>query len=155
MVKTNQNGLTIIEILATILILSFVTIITINIFSNGIRGSSSAKNSILLQQETNYLLAVLRENHENGDEYEIKVENYDQKVTITNKVTLESTVFSNKKLLYEIIDLKNNINAKDTITQKPLDNMHPENKRFEVKIKISLKDNPSIFYEINTTFSRL
>ncbi len=61
----NQAGITLIEVLATITILSIVSVIIYSVFSNGLRYSSQAEETVLIQQEANYLLTLLKEQHEN------------------------------------------------------------------------------------------
>ena len=78
----NQSGITLIEVLATITILSIVSVIIYNVFSNGLHYSSQAKDTVLIQQEANYLLTVLKEQHENEDSYTVTVDKDQQKVTI-------------------------------------------------------------------------
>ena len=56
----NQSGITLIEVLATITILSIVSVIIYNVFSNGLRYSSQAEDTVLIQQEANYLLTAIK-----------------------------------------------------------------------------------------------
>ena len=84
--RKNQSGLTLIEVLATIAILSIVTVMIYSVFSTGLHQYSQAKETVLIQQEANYLLTILKERHENDDSYTITVDESHQKVTInTNK----------------------------------------------------------------------
>lgn len=151
----NETGITLIEVLAAITILSIVTVIIYNVFSNGLRYSSQAEDTVLIQQEANYLLTLLKKQHENAaNDYTVTVEN-NHNTVIINKNRSNEMDATNSQYLYQICDLDDvkscdEQNATDhTITKTP------SNGRFHVKMILINKSNPDIKYEIQTILSRL
>ena len=71
----NQSGITLIEVLATLTILSLLLGIIYSVFFNGLQYSSKAKNTVSIQQEANYLLTLLKEQHEKVNSYTVSVNN--------------------------------------------------------------------------------
>ncbi|MEW9053299.1 MAG: type II secretion system protein [Neobacillus sp.] len=84
--KTDESGLTLVELLATLVILSILGVIIWSIFFQGFSFSQKAisKNSML--QESNITITNLTRIHQTLTEYEIKSENCDILIT-NNKVT--------------------------------------------------------------------
>ncbi len=151
----NETGLTLIEVLATITILSIVSVVIYNVFTSGLRYSSKAEETTLIQQEANYLLTLLKEQHEKTTNYyTITVEN-NHNIAILNKDRSNEIDVTNSQYLYQICDLDDTKscdeqNATDhTITKTPI------NERFHVKIILINKSNPDNKYEIQTILSRL
>lgn len=152
----NEAGLTLIEVLATITILSIVSVIIYNVFTSGLRYSSKAEETVLIQQEANYLLTLLKEQHENAaTDYTVTVEN-NQSTVILNKGRSNETDVTNSQYLYQICDLDDSQsscdeqNAADHTIKKT-----PSNERLHIKIILTNKNDPGITYEIQTILSRL
>ncbi len=130
----NETGLTLIEVLATLTILSIVSVIIYNVFSNGLRYSSQAEDTVLIQQEANYLLTLLKEQHENAaNDYTVTVEN-NQNTVILNKGRTNDMDVTNSQYLYQICDIDD---AKSCDEQNAADHTltkTPSNERFHVKL---------------------
>lgn len=148
----SQAGMTLIEILATITILSIVSVILYSVFSNGLRYSSQAEDTVLIQQEANYLLTTLKKQHENADSYTITVDQNHQKVTIETTVgtSVESSVIESEEYQYQISDTENNIDA----ASEPIE-IIPSNENFHIQIVVTNKIKPDLTYKIKTILSRL
>jgi type II secretory pathway pseudopilin PulG len=65
----NENGLTLIELLATILLSSMVIIILMTTLSIGIKYNVSESKKVRLQQEANLVIATITNKHRDGDCY--------------------------------------------------------------------------------------
>jgi prepilin-type N-terminal cleavage/methylation domain-containing protein len=83
-VKTDERGLTLVELLATLVILSMIGVIIWSVFFQGFTFSQKAisKNSIL--QESNITITNLTRIHQTLSEYELKSENCD--IVVTNNI---------------------------------------------------------------------
>lgn len=152
----NQAGITLIEVLAALTILSIVTVIIYNVFSNGLRYSSQAEDTVLIQEETNYLLTLLKEQHENAaNDYTVTVEN-NQNTIILNKGRSNEMNATNSQYLYQICDMDDTSQSCDQ--QNATDHtitITPSNERFYLKIILTNKNTPDITYKIQTILSRL
>ena len=71
MLHSNEEGFTLIEILAVLVIGAIIMSLTFNIVSSGMEKSKHIQERALLQNESNYLLVVLSEFHKRGEEYSI------------------------------------------------------------------------------------
>ena len=69
----NQRGVTLIEVLATLTIMSLFGGIVYGVFINGMNYSSKAKDTVSIQQEANYVLTILKEMQEKKDSYTVSV----------------------------------------------------------------------------------
>jgi prepilin-type N-terminal cleavage/methylation domain-containing protein len=107
-----ERGFTLIEVLATISILSFVGVIIWNVFFQGYHYSqnSNSKNSMI--QETNLIIVNLLKIHQTADQYEIKNSSSNCGIIVTyKKGTLNQTqIFDNKQLCFSVV-LKNSISG--------------------------------------------
>lgn len=151
----NEKGITLIEVLATITILSIVSFIIYNVFSSGLRYSSQAKETVLIQQEANYLLTLLKEQHENATtDYTITIEN-NQNNIILNKGHSNEIDVTNSQYLYQICDLDQSDSCDEQNATDHTITITPSQERFYLKMILTNKNNPDIKYEIQTILSRL
>ena len=57
----SHDGLTLIEVLGALAIMSFLIAIVYGVFMNGLNYSTKTKDTVSIGQETNYLLTLLKE----------------------------------------------------------------------------------------------
>lgn len=98
--EKNESGLTLVEVMATFVILSLILILVFSILFSGLKISNQAESNSSLQQEVNYLVFALKKLYEIGDEYTITVDDVD-KVTI-NKGEPNEQVIGKKHFDYKI-----------------------------------------------------
>ncbi len=150
----NQAGITLIELLATLTILSFLLGIIYSVFSNGLQYSSKAKNTVSIQQEANYLLTVLKEQHEKVNSYTVTVNNDHKKVVINNSNN-ETFTIDNPNFFYKMCKY----NPSTSNCEKPIEGNFEETidskNRFPIKIIIESSTNDDLTYEVKTILSRL
>lgn len=163
----NQAGLTLIEVLATLTILSIVSVVIYNVFSNGLRYSSQAEDTVLIQQEANYLLTLLKEQHENSDFYTVTIDKEGQTFIINEGLTNEINVTNTNYYYYQICEMDET--GPKVCSEKGVSSfvktIHPKvtNNQvngdiygnFYLKINLTSKTNPNLTYEIKTILSRL
>lgn len=98
----NQRGLTLIEVLASLTILSIVGILVWQVFFQGMNYSSKSASKNKMQQEATILTAKLTKIHQTSDEYELS--NSDCKITVSytkqGSVTVEE--FGQDEMCFEI-----------------------------------------------------
>jgi prepilin-type N-terminal cleavage/methylation domain-containing protein len=111
-VKNDERGLTLIEVIVTLVILSIVGVIIWSVFFQGYKQSqkSISKNSII--QETNLLVTNLKKIHLTSDQYDIDIST-NCKIVVTQKnyntnsppqlVSEPSQEFGPTKVCFEVI----------------------------------------------------
>ncbi|RKQ18039.1 PilW family protein [Ureibacillus endophyticus] len=137
----NQNGISLVEILATISVLSIIVVLIFGILINGLNTASKAKENALLQQKANYVLAILREEHEKGNCYRISISNDYHEVRIDSSCdNIIDTTINDSQFKFDIngVSPTTPIDIVDKITY--------------ISIVIIGKNDS---YEINTNLSRL
>lgn len=165
--KNNENGVTLIEVLATLTILSLLVGIVFGVFINGINYSNKAKDTVSIQQEANYLLTLLKEQHENQDWYTIEVTNDHKRIQVTNSDN-DSIIVEQEGLIYFISDCGSStcqeqfkykvypINYKkvDDI-EESLENTLMVKGNFNFILRLERVNNPNINFQVKTILSRL
>lgn len=149
-----QTGLTLIEVLATVAILSIVTVIVYGVFANGLHYSSEAEDTVLIQQEANYILMILKEQHEKSESYTITVSDDYTKVVISNS-NHETITIDNPNYLYKIYRYDPSTpDYKELFENQDVKEIHSKD-HFPVIIVIESTTNPDLTYTIKTILSRL
>ncbi|WNS74472.1 prepilin-type N-terminal cleavage/methylation domain-containing protein [Bacillus sp. DTU_2020_1000418_1_SI_GHA_SEK_038] len=117
MLKQNQNGLTLIELLAIISILSIVGVIIWSVFFQGVKYSNNAVTRNQMQQEANIITTKLKEIHLTSEKYSIVSNNGIIAVTYDDKNgTSQEVIFENSNLEFSSTSINNRI-PKETDTR--------------------------------------
>jgi prepilin-type N-terminal cleavage/methylation domain-containing protein len=151
-----QDGLTLIELLASLAILGFLLTLIYGIFINGINYSTKAKEVVMIQQEANILLTSLKEEHQNEKSYQLSVkkdptkDRYYIEINTLNEsgVIINTITINNPKYSYQLFDESNNL-----ISSRKFINTTTED--FYVKIILTSVNNPNNTYKVETILSRL
>lgn len=150
-----QKGMTLIELLAVLTILAIILVLLYSVFLNGLHYSTKAKDTVLIQQEANYLLNLLKKQHEEGQIYTVKVEN-NETFIIMEGVT-EVIKESHSDFLYYICDL-DNTNENSCRESYPVSfskHINPLQDHFRLKLMLKNKKNHDLIFEVETILSRL
>lgn len=93
MYLSNNKGLTLVELLATITILSIVSTIVWGVLINGHKASDITKSNVYLQQYAHEIFLALQNAHQLSNSYTISLDRNPkaQSITITGKDTLTIT----------------------------------------------------------------
>lgn len=153
--KTDEKGLTLIEVIAALAIISLVSGIIWSIFFQGFNYSqkSVSKNTIL--QETNILTSNLNQLHRTLNLYEIRSENCEIKITDLESSPQKVYVFSSDKICFKIQQM-NQTAGEGPITVDPSNhNSIIDNKDVSLSIYVSDKKNSANNTTINTFLYRL
>lgn len=147
---SKEVGITLIELLATIVILSIVIVLTYSIFFNGLTSSEKANEQVNLQQEMNLLLTSITKLHENESSYAIIADKTPNASTVSLQGTNNTFKFSNSDFDYTLYyyQVIGNI-------EKHLDKTIHSAHALHITIIISNKNQPNQKYEIKTIISRL
>jgi prepilin-type N-terminal cleavage/methylation domain-containing protein len=152
---TNENGFTLIEVLATLAIVSFISILLYGVLLNGFDYSKKSKEKVSLQQEMNIVVTSITKFHESYESYDIKVDGSNsskiQLLTKNPDGTVKKIIeLSDSNYEYSLIDYKGT-----TETPFPLTTSVSTAQPLYIKIIIKDKKHPSQTYEVKTIIARL
>lgn len=96
MIKS-QRGITLVELLATLALLSFIGIIIWGVFFQGVSFSQKSSTKNALQQEANFVITSLTKIHQTSDHYQISSD--ENKITVIFSInnTTQSQDFSDSR----------------------------------------------------------
>jgi len=153
--RNKQKGMTLIELLAVLTILAIIIVLLYSVFANGLNYSTKAKDTVLIQQEANNLLNLLKKQHEKEQTYTVKVEN-NETFIIMEGVT-EVIKESNSDYLYYICDLDdtNGNSCKESYPENFSKQINPLQDHFRLKLILKSKKNHDLKFEVETILSRL
>ena len=110
----NQSGLSLTEVLATIVLLSIVTILAWSIFFEGAQFSNKAITKNQMQQEANVILSQLSKVHKITNYYKVDINpcSFSLEYTLNSRVKKE--VFDNSNLCIKLLNVPSEVNPKKT-----------------------------------------
>jgi prepilin-type N-terminal cleavage/methylation domain-containing protein len=152
----NEDGITLIEVLATLAILSIISTLLYGVLLNGIDYSKKSKAAVSLQQEMNIIITNITKVHESYGSYNIIVNPKPDasKIQLLGKdstgTIIKTIELSNADYEYSLFNYQGTTevpfsNTTSVTTSQPL----------YIKIIIKNKKNPSKIYEVKTIISRL
>lgn len=141
MILKNQKGLTLVELLATLTILSIVGVIIWSIFIQGTNYSNQAMTKNQMQQEANMIGTDLKRTHRTTNSYELT----STSCTVTIKTNVE-TKYEHPNLCYKIDEIE----TKETFNPRS-DGQHS----LSLTVTVYEKNNPSNTISIKTNLYRL
>lgn len=141
----NERGLTLVEILATTLILALVSILLWGIFFQSTNYSKKAVSKNQLQQEANVIISSLNSIHKRSIEYSVTVNSCSFSIQHTSNSGTKTEVFENSQMC---IKLSNSF----TNPVKPKENMY---KNINIQLIIEDNNDPKNKIKIDTLLNRL
>jgi Tfp pilus assembly protein PilE len=108
-VDWDERGITLVEVLATMVLLSIIGVTVWSVFFQGYTFSQKAISKNFMHQETNLLIKNLTKIHQNAKQYEIlnTSSNCDITVKVTNKDnTTRTDIFNHSNMCFKF-DIKN------------------------------------------------
>ncbi|MEH7276293.1 type II secretion system protein [Neobacillus vireti] len=153
---TNENGITLIEVLATLAIVSFISILLYGVLINGFDYSKKSQEKVSLQQEMNIVVTTITKFHESYGEYDINLDPNpgSSKIHLLGKKTDgtidKSIELSNPNYEYSLYDYKSTPETPLSLTTS-VSTAQP----LYIKIIIKDKKHPSQTYEVKTIIARL
>lgn len=139
--QQKQQGLSLIEVLVTLSILSITGIIVWNVFFQGLSFSQKSISENLMLQEANIIITSLKNNHQSSIKYELESKNCE--VIITENEA-SSEVFTHPNLCFKLENLKvGDLNqGQGPATIEP--HKHKQDVSFSLKISERNKEKNSI-----------
>lgn len=134
---SNERGVTLIELLATLAIIGVIMALITSVFINGSKASERNTSNQRLQQEANYIVEVIRKEYLKleSDPVELKINNGDKTLKVNDVLISEGFFYCYENVCNDIsFELKKNVNQNFLMT---------------------IKENDSLYFEIDTTFSKL
>lgn len=114
----NERGITLVEVVATIVILSFIGVLISTVLLNSMKFSDTLISKNTMQQQANYILSTLTKIHQQEEEYEITQDPVDACSWIVTPASTGITkTFQDDKLCFTILDT-NNTSATDIKVEK-------------------------------------
>ena len=110
----NQRGITLIELLLTISIISFVGVLIWSVFFQGTEYSNTAITNNQMQQEANIIMTKITKIHQTSDSYEINSPDACS-LTIKDNVNGTTEIFEHSQFCISVKkDISNPINPNIT-----------------------------------------
>ncbi|MFY0741189.1 prepilin-type N-terminal cleavage/methylation domain-containing protein [Solibacillus silvestris] len=111
MVK-NQRGITLMEVLAAIILISIISFLAWNIFFQGKNYTEKSLSKSQMQQEANIILSRLSKIHQSSDTYEVNTQTCSFIIKYTVNGTTKNEPFNNGKLCIKLSNIPNIIDPK-------------------------------------------
>jgi prepilin-type N-terminal cleavage/methylation domain-containing protein len=148
--RRGERGLTLIEVLVTLTILSVLSVTTWSIFFQGYNFSQKAISKNLMLQEMTILITDLTKVHQKTEKYDIKSENCDIKITNLKTTPPQEQIFDHPNICFNLLEI-NNVQSAGPVTIEPNKNGN------DVSLKFSASDkkNPDNNIIINTFLYRV
>ncbi|MGM0854968.1 MAG: type II secretion system protein [Bacillota bacterium] len=134
----NERGLTLVEVLVTLTILSIIGAVVWNVFYQGINYTKKAVSQNSIQQEANILTMKLTRIHQTSESYELE----NPGCTIKMKYSEQEEEFHHNDLCFSL----------ENAPEKPI---KPSNIDYPLLVTITDKHHPKNKFIIDTTLYRL
>ncbi|OLS41520.1 prepilin-type N-terminal cleavage/methylation domain-containing protein [Bacillus sp. MRMR6] len=143
----HERGLTLVEVLATLTLLSVISIIIWSIFFQGYSFSQKAISKNFIQQETNLLITNLTTTHQTAKQYEILNSTDECKITVNivnRDATTKTDVYSHPNMCFKF-EIQNSVTNP----------VNPNLNNVRLKITTSDKSYPDNKITLNTFLYRV
>jgi type II secretory pathway pseudopilin PulG len=143
-----ERGITLVEVLATVTILSIIGITIWQVFFQGYNFSQKSVTKNMLQQESNIVLSSLTRIHQTEEEY--KIISADCKISVLDKNAKEIALFTHSQYCFRA---ENPID----FTELPPDLHKPskEGHDLDLIVRVSDKSNTTNYVAVRTLLYRL
>lgn len=155
----NEKGITLVELLAVLVLVSLVTTIIITTFSIAHRHNVTETKKLKLQQEANYIISAVLQKHRDKktDCYVLKVTEDKHKIIFKETDGLE--IVLGDKFIYLLNHKHNIVDEVEKIegeTEEDLGEMKTCPKENDLGTTLIVKDreNPKLDVSVNTVFTR-
>ncbi|MCL6571832.1 MAG: prepilin-type N-terminal cleavage/methylation domain-containing protein [Bacillus sp. (in: Bacteria)] len=146
----DERGLTLVEVLATLILLSIVSVIIWSVFFQGYKFSQKAISKNFMLQEANILTTSLTKIHRTLEIYEITSENCGIKVTNLKTTPPQDQVFNHPNICFKLLEINNVSGTGPKITEP-----HKNGNDISLKVSVSDKKDPNNNLTIDTFLYRV
>ena len=145
-----QNGMTLVEVLATLLISSLAIMLIWTTVAISMKHNIVETKKLQMQQEVNYIITDLQRIHRKYDCYQIKNVNGEwSSVDCSNGKTIST--YSNSKFKYELSGYPEMVYTKQKSAETAGEAYSPS---YSLAVKLSNSDDKGPTLEVSTTISR-
>ena len=148
LVNRDEGGITLVEVLATLTILSLISVSIWSVFFQGYNYSQKALSKNFMLQESNILFTNLKKTHQTLIKYDIKSENCAIKVTNHTVTPPHEQIFNQPNICFTILEINN-------VKGSGPNSIEPNKNDVSLKILASDKKNPSNSINIDTFLYRV
>lgn len=141
----NERGLTLVEVLATMIIFSIVAILAWSIFFQGTDYSKKAVSKNQIQQEANVIISSLNSIHKQSTEYSVTFNSCSFSIQYIVPSGTKTEVFGNAQMCIKLNTSKNPVYPKTGAGAGNVD----------IELIIEAVDNPNNKIQIHTLLNRL
>ncbi|MEC1521776.1 prepilin-type N-terminal cleavage/methylation domain-containing protein [Neobacillus niacini] len=134
----NERGVTLIELLAVVSIISIIGVVIWGVFFQGIQYSQKSFSKNFMIQETNIILTNLIKNHQTVKSYDI--ENPSCKIVIKSRLTADPTVYETVEYSHPKICINLEIKQADGSVIKSKSNIIPSQASGDTTLTIIASD---------------
>lgn len=153
--KWNQQGITLVELIVTLALVSIVATICWTALTIGLKHGTAETNNTIMQQDANLMISSLMAAHRGSDKYSIIFE--DNQLKINSCQDDGSCVMNEISSKYNFTGSIINEVAVDSIIANPIvfADLIPKDKHTKLTLKITDLNNIKRTLTIETTLSRL
>ena len=153
--KLNQKGITIVELLAALVLVSIIAAIAWNALSIGFKHTAVETSKTQLQQEANLIVTKLINEHRRNDHYYLKTSGTSLEIQTCNDSAAGIVCGSFVQLTDSNYLYSGTINDIPFASWDPLTKIEPKTKHVNLVLKVadSIKTTRSV--EVKTTLTRI
>lgn len=138
----NQRGITIVELLATITILSVVGLLVWGIFIQGTKFSGQAMTKNELTQEINIVTSNFKNIHQNADKYSIYLHTCSIKIEYKEDMDRGEVKFNNANICYKVENIKNSVQDEIALNEGNEVHLNPRsNEHHSINFDLIIEEN--------------
>lgn len=150
-VRQNQKGVSFVEVLASITLVSIIAVIGWTVLSTGSQHSMTETGKTHIQQDANLILTTLSNEHRKSDAYYIKFQSNEIEV----KTCKESICGSFQKITTHQYDYTGTINGIDFSAWDETTKLEPEKSHVDVFLTVTDANNTAKTVSVATTLTRI
>ncbi|MBX0315084.1 prepilin-type N-terminal cleavage/methylation domain-containing protein [Planococcus glaciei] len=156
--KLNQKGVTLVELLAALVLVSIVATIAWTALSIGFKHTAAETSKTQLQQDANLIVTKLTNEHRRNDHYYLKFVSGHLEINPCNVDDVNPTII-NCEGFVRLTDA--NFEYSGTINTKPFTDLisplkiEPKSKHVELELKVADPVKPTRSVEVKTTLTRI
>lgn len=153
--KLNQRGITFIELIATLALVSIVATIAWTALTIGMKHGAAETNKTIMQQEANLMISSLMAAHRGSEKYSIIFEDDQLKINSCQEDGSCEMIEVGSKYNFTGTIIDNVLVDSSTGVPVVFTDLTPEEKHTKITLKITDLKNSKRTLTINTTLSRL
>lgn len=153
--KLNQKGITLVELLAALLLVSVIAAIAWNALSIGFKHTAVETSKTQLQQEANLIVTKLINEHRRNDHYYLKTSGTSLEIQTCNDSAAGSVCDGFVRLTDSNYLYSGTIDGIPFANWDPLTKIDPKTKNVNLVLKVADSIKPTRSVEVKTSLTRI